>query len=90
MAFIQLLCDILPAFVAVADYVASDEAAIACRDDLEDKLPENFYLGFWAELYSLHAVVVNWDWANEPNERQIHKILDVLESRFLKTSQLVP
>ncbi|KAH6716524.1 peptidase S8/S53 domain-containing protein [Leptodontidium sp. MPI-SDFR-AT-0119] len=88
MGLLQLLCDVLPAFVAVANYAACDEAMATCREELEHVLPENFYLYFSADLYAIRAVLDNWDWGKEPDERQVHKILDVLESRLLSTSHL--
>ena len=60
MGLLQLLCDVLPAFVAVANYAACDEAMATCREELEHVLPENFYLYFSADLYAIRAVLDNW------------------------------
>jgi hypothetical protein len=87
MWLLQLLCDVLPAFVALAKYVDSDDedAAKYRNRILKDA---DYYLNFHAELFSLNIVVQNWDWARLPDEGVIRKILDILESRFLKTSKL--
>ncbi|CZR67542.1 uncharacterized protein PAC_17441 [Phialocephala subalpina] len=88
MWLLELLCDVLPAFVALAKYVASDDkdAAKYRRHILKDT---DYYLKFHADLFSLNVVVQNWDWATLPEEVTIYRILEVLESRFLKTSKLV-
>lgn len=91
MGLLQLLSDVLPAFVAVGKFFAcSDEqAAAALRHDLDGKLPMNFCLNFYAEVFNLHAIVSNWEWAQQPDERKLCKILDELESRFLSILHLV-
>lgn len=91
MGLLQLLSDVLPSFVAVGKFIASsdDQEANEFRDDLSEKLPVNFYVDFYAEIYGLHAVVSSWDWVQEPDERELRKILDELESRFLSTTRLV-
>lgn len=91
MGWLHLLFDVLPAFIAVGRFLAcsDEEAATALREELDEKLPINFYSSFYAEIKGLHAIVSNWDWVQEPEERNLHKILDELESRFLKTQNLV-
>jgi hypothetical protein len=92
--YLQLLIDVLPAFVAVARFVALGDGQTAedLRRDLEGKLPKNYYVLFYTEVFNLHAVSSDWDWANSPREdteRILRKTLDELESRFRSTSVLV-
>lgn len=91
MGFLELLFDVLPAFEAVADYVQNDPTAAKAgyRDILDRKEPKNFYLSFWAEIYQLCSLIDLWDWRDDPDETEMRKILEALESRFLSTSRLV-
>jgi hypothetical protein len=91
MGFLELLFDVLPAFEAVADYVQNDPAAAEAgyRNSLDKKEPKNFYLSFWAETYQLCSLIDLWDWRYDPDETEMRKILEALESRFLSSSRLV-
>lgn len=89
---LQLLFDVLPAFLAVGRFFAcsEDEAATELRHVLSDQLPKNFCEYFYSEIQTLYFIRSSWDWVQEPDERKLRKILDVLESRFLSQRCLVP
>ncbi|KAF8860775.1 hypothetical protein BDZ45DRAFT_724295 [Acephala macrosclerotiorum] len=88
MWLLQLLCDVLPAFVVLAEYVDSgDKHAAKYRNPVLKNT--DYYSEFHADLFGLNAIVQNWDCDTPPDELIILKILEVLESRFVKTSKLV-
>lgn len=88
---LQLLFDVLPAFLAVGRLFAcsDDEVATEHRHALSEQLPKNFYESFYSEIQLLYAIKSIWDWVQEPDESKLRKILDELESRFLRQRRLV-